>query len=296
MSSRIELYIGGSIFSGWLTVSVRRSLEHLAGSFELGLMLPGERIPSALRTGQSLTLRINGQTVISGWLDQVSQRISATRHQISINGRDKTGDLVDCAAIHPGSQWRNRTLAQIAADLCAPFGIAVRWQVNDDTAARPFSSFTLENSETVADALTRAARHRGVLVTSNADGDLVFTQAGNQQTDRLVLGENLLDADYNTDWRGRYSEYRVRGHGRGGGKRGDSESAPGWRPQWASSVMSRSVATGRKSSSPISRQTPPVHGSAPCGRCAVRLPVQNGFPPPCVAGSGMMAGYGMSIC
>ncbi|EOK5624279.1 hypothetical protein ABNL07_004940, partial [Escherichia coli] len=24
MSSRIELYIGGSIFSGWLTVSVRR--------------------------------------------------------------------------------------------------------------------------------------------------------------------------------------------------------------------------------------------------------------------------------
>ncbi|EOK6352932.1 hypothetical protein ACWAZI_005003, partial [Escherichia coli] len=25
MSSRIELYIGGSIFSGWLTVSVRRS-------------------------------------------------------------------------------------------------------------------------------------------------------------------------------------------------------------------------------------------------------------------------------
>ncbi|ENO8581475.1 phage tail protein [Shigella sonnei] len=225
MSSRIELYIGGSIFSGWLTVSVRRSLEHLAGSFELGLMLPGERIPSALRTGQSMTLRINGQTVISGWLDQVSQRISATRHQISISGRDKTGDLVDCAAIHPGSQWRNRTLAQIAADLCAPFGIAVRWQVNDDTAARPFSSFTLENSETVADALTRAARHRGVLVTSNADGDLVFTQAGSQQTDRLVLGDNLLDADYNTDWRGRYSEYRVRGHGRGGGKRGDSESA-----------------------------------------------------------------------
>ncbi|EOM5988197.1 phage baseplate assembly protein [Escherichia coli] len=208
-----------------MTVSVRRSLEHLAGSFELGLMLPGERIPSALRTGQSLTLRINGQTVISGWLDQVSQRISATRHQISISGRDKTGDLVDCAAIHPGSQWRNRTLAQIAADLCAPFGIAVRWQVNDDTAARPFSSFTLENSETVADALTRAARHRGVLVTSNADGDLVFTQAGSQQTDRLVLGDNLLDADYNTDWRGRYSEYRVRGHGRGGGKRGDSESA-----------------------------------------------------------------------
>ncbi|MGG9016297.1 phage baseplate assembly protein, partial [Escherichia coli] len=77
-----------------------------------------------------------------------------------------------------------------------------RGHVNDDTAARPFSSATLENSETFADARTRAARHRGVLVTINADGDLVFTQAGNQQTDRRVLGDNLLDADYTTDWRG----------------------------------------------------------------------------------------------
>ncbi|HIF3725257.1 TPA: hypothetical protein ACX0KR_005564, partial [Escherichia coli] len=25
MSSRVELYLGGEIFSGWLTVSVRRS-------------------------------------------------------------------------------------------------------------------------------------------------------------------------------------------------------------------------------------------------------------------------------
>ncbi|WP_407230669.1 hypothetical protein [Escherichia coli] len=118
----------------------------------------------------------------------------------------KQGDLVDCSAVHQGSQWRNRTLAQIAADLCAPFGISVRWQVNDVTAEKPFASFTLENSETVADALTRAARHRGVLVTSNAAGELVFTQAGSKQTDTLVLGENLLEAIYNDDHRMRYSE------------------------------------------------------------------------------------------
>ncbi|EKY5038734.1 phage tail protein [Escherichia coli] len=222
MHSKVELYLGSQIFTGWVTVSVRRSLEHLAGSFELGLMLPGERVPAIISPGQSVTLKINGQTVISGWLDQVNQRISATRYQITISGRDKTGDLVDCSAVHQGSQWRNRTLAQIAADLCAPFGISVRWQVNDATAEKPFASFTLENSETVADALTRAARHRGVLVTSNAAGELVFTQAGSRQTDTLVLGENLLEAIYNDDHRMRYSEYRIRGHGRGGGKSGDS--------------------------------------------------------------------------
>ncbi|HDJ0117902.1 TPA: phage tail protein, partial [Escherichia coli] len=73
--------------------------------------------------------------------------------------------------------------------------------------------------------LTRAARHRGVLVTSNAAGELVFTQAGSQRGDTLTLGENLLDLDHNVDHRLRHSEYRVRGHGRGGGHAGDALTA-----------------------------------------------------------------------
>nr|WP_249942232.1 hypothetical protein [Escherichia coli] len=55
-----------------------------------------------------MTLKINGQTVISGWLDQVNQSISATRYQITISGRDKTGDLVDCSAVHQGISGGNR--------------------------------------------------------------------------------------------------------------------------------------------------------------------------------------------
>ncbi|HAX5206068.1 TPA: phage tail protein [Escherichia coli] len=225
MTSNVELYLGQEIFTGWISVSVRRSLEHLAGTFELGVMMPGQAVPDALTPGGALTLKINGQTVITGWLDQVRQSLRAGCLQITLSGRDKTGDLVDCSAIHAGSQWHNRTLAQIAADLCAPFGVAVRWQVNDETAEKAFASFTLETSETVADALSRAARHRGVLVTSNAEGDLVFTQAGETATDTLTLGENLLEADFTDDRRNRYSEYLVKGHGRGGGQSGNSATA-----------------------------------------------------------------------
>ncbi|EAA6038695.1 phage tail protein [Salmonella enterica subsp. diarizonae] len=223
--SRVELFIGGGIFFGWVSVSVRRSLEHLAGSFELELMMPGQSLPDSITPGLPLKLQINGVTVITGYLDTVKHKITATSYKISITGRDKTGDLVDCSAVFKGSQWHNRTLEQIAGDLCKPFGIRVIWQVSDATAAKPFATFTLQLSETVSDALTRAARHRGVLVTSNADGDLVFTQAGNQQTDTLELGKNLLDADFTDDWRNRYSEYLVKGHGGGGGHRGEAKAA-----------------------------------------------------------------------
>lgn len=223
--TRVELFISGKIFSGWAGVSVRRSLEHLAGSFSLELMLPGQPVPDGIDPGQPLKLQINGVTVITGYLDTVKHKLTATSNKITITGRDKTGDLVDCSAVFKGSQWHNRTLEQIARDLCQPFGIAVYWQVSDATAAKPFATFTLQLSETVSDALTRAARHRGVLVTSNADGDLVFTQAGNQQTDTLELGKNLLDADFTDDWRNRYSEYLVKGHGGGGGHKGDAKMA-----------------------------------------------------------------------
>lgn len=223
--TRVELFISGKIFSGWAGVSVRRSLEHLAGSFSLELMLPGQPVPDGIDPGQPLKLQINGVTVITGYLDTVKHKLTATSNKITITGRDKTGDLVDCSAVFKGSQWHNRTLEQIAGDLCKPFGIRVIWQVSDATAAKPFATFTLQLSETVSDALTRAARHRGVLVTSNADGDLVFTQAGNQQTDTLELGKNLLDADFTDDWRNRYSEYLVKGHGGGGGHAGDAKMA-----------------------------------------------------------------------
>ncbi|HAT1683970.1 TPA: phage tail protein [Klebsiella oxytoca] len=225
MRSDVTLRVGGQIFTGWTGVSITRSLEHLAGSFSLDLMLPGKPVPDGLTPGLPLTLAINGQTVITGWLDTVKHAITATSNKVTVSGRDRTGDLVDCSAVFKGSQWHNRTLAQIAQDLCQPFGITVRWQVGDATAAKPFATFTLQLSETVSDALTRAARHRGVLITSNAAGDLVFTQAGRQQTGTLELGKNLLAADFTDDWRNRYSEYLVKGHGGGGGHQGDARMA-----------------------------------------------------------------------
>ncbi|EDT6434631.1 phage tail protein, partial [Salmonella enterica subsp. enterica] len=114
MNSRIELFISGKVFSGWTGVSVRRSLEHLAGSFELELMMPGQPVPDGIAPGLPLKLQINGVTVITGYLDTVKHKITATSNKISITGRDKTGDLVDCSAVFKGSQWHNRTLEQIA--------------------------------------------------------------------------------------------------------------------------------------------------------------------------------------
>lgn len=61
-------------------------------------------------------------------------------------------------AIFTGGSWSGRTLSQIATDLCAPFGIAVRWEVTDAAASKAFGVFKLEHSETVYETMDNIER------------------------------------------------------------------------------------------------------------------------------------------
>lgn len=223
--NNVELKVDGKIFSGWTSVTVNRSIETMAGYFDLGVNVQTSTDLSSLAPGKPFTLSIDGQTVITGYTDGRRRQMGADSMKITIAGRDKTADLIDCAAIYKGGQWKKRTLEQIARDLCQPYGVVVRWELTDAESAAPFTSFTLDHSETVYEALGRAARARGVLITSNAAGDLVFTRADESHSDRLVLGENLLSVDFDEDYRDRFSEYTVKGHGRSNGKVGDTVDA-----------------------------------------------------------------------
>ncbi|EBF8397256.1 baseplate protein [Salmonella enterica subsp. enterica] len=225
MMNNVELKVDGKIFSGWTSVTVNRSIETMAGYFDLGVNVQTSTDLSSLAPGKPFTLSIDGQTVITGYTDGRRRQMGADSMKITIAGRDKTADLIDCAAIYKGGQWKKRTLEQIARDLCQPYGVVVRWELTDAESAAPFTSFTLDHSETVYEALGRAARARGVLITSNAADDLVFTRADESHSDRLVLGENLLSVDFDEDYRDRFSEYTVKGHGRSNGKVGDTVDA-----------------------------------------------------------------------
>lgn len=225
MSNTVTLRTDGRLFTGWTSVSVTRSIESVAGYFELGVNVPPGTDLSGLAPGKKFTLEIEGQIVCTGYIDSRRRQMTADSMKIIIAGRDKTADLIDCAAVYSGGQWKNRTLEQIARDLCAPYGVTVRWELSDKESSAAFPGFTLDHSETVYEALVRASRARGVLMTSNAAGELVFSQAASTATDELVLGENLLTLDFEEDFRDRFSEYTVKGYARANGAEGDDIDA-----------------------------------------------------------------------
>lgn len=207
MQPDVRLTVDGQTYRGWTEVLIRRGIEQVAGTFELTVTerWAGQDEPWPIRQGRQCALSVDGQAVISGYVDELLPSFDHQSHSVVVVGRDKTGDLVDCSAIAATGAWRDRTLLQVARDIARPFGIKVTAETD---VGSPFTVAALQEGETAWEALERAARMRGVLMVADAAGDLVITRAGKQRVGTpLVQGQNVLSARATFSMRDRYSQY-----------------------------------------------------------------------------------------
>lgn len=205
----VLLTVDGHDWAGWKNYRINLGMQQLSGSFDLSLTdrWAGQTVRRALRAGAPCTLHYDGQLLITGYLDSVTPSYDAEQHSLSVSGRDKTADLVDCSA-RP-TQWIGRGLADVARELCAPFGIGV---IDQAGANAPFRSLKPNDGETVFEVLDQAARIRGVLLITDGRGNLVITRAGRERADdTLVLGRNVLSGSGNFDLRDVFSTYTFKG-------------------------------------------------------------------------------------
>ncbi|MFZ5566662.1 MAG: phage baseplate assembly protein [Pseudomonadota bacterium] len=211
-SQRVELLVGGRVYGGWKRVEVQRSIEQMAGGFilELTHRWPGVDVAPGLREGLPCQVLLGGDVVITGYIDQFEPDLSDANCSIRVEGRDKTGDLVDCSAVHKGGQWANVPLERIVRDIARPFGISVALQPGLNQGA-PFKSFALEDGERAFDAIDRACRLRSVLCTSTPLGEIWLGEAGDTGTGvTLQEGVNLKRISATHSWKDRYSRIIVK--------------------------------------------------------------------------------------
>lgn len=220
------LKVDGVFYGGWKSLRVTRSIEQMAGTFELEVTerWPGHPESSPIKPGRPCQLLLDGEPVITGYVDTVSPDYDASRHTIRVAGRDKTADLVDCSAIYKSGQWHKVKIDQLARDLLKPFGIPVVVEADVGSA---FSSWNIQEGESVFECLERAARMKALLLTSNNLGELVITRAGRTRLEHgLVEGRNIKSARGEFSWKDRFSIYKVKGQARLGGDGDNVHAAP----------------------------------------------------------------------
>ncbi|MDF7670234.1 contractile injection system protein, VgrG/Pvc8 family [Orbaceae bacterium ESL0721] len=224
----VTLHVGTKIFSGWVSVNINRSIEEVAGSFQLTFSSSRYISSGEIAVGSACHIEVDGIRVITGYIDDFTVTLSGKNYLLTIAGRDKSADLIDSAAIYRSGRWRNVPLAKIAADLCEPFGIEVIWDVDDSCASAPFKWMQIEPGETVFEILARAARQRGILMTSDTYGNLLFTTASSRIITNLTMGDDrepvITRIDMCHSWRDRFSLYRTIGDSAAGTNWGETQS------------------------------------------------------------------------
>jgi len=214
----VALLVDGVLYSGWTEVSITRALEAASGAFSVTLTerWPGQTTQWPIFVGSAVQVYIGQDIVISGWVDQVAPTLTGSSHSITVSGRDRTADIIDCSAVNRPGEWRGKKIEAIAQDLCDPFGITVKAEVSTGAA---IEKCTLQPGETVFEAIERAIKKKGVMLTSDTDGSLVIIKSGSSRFSmQLKEGENLISVGGDFSGTDRYSKYIVEAQGDGYGE------------------------------------------------------------------------------
>ncbi len=220
----LSLEAGGKLYRGWKSAVIDQGIDQISGGYQLEIIdrWNGQSVSWPIVPGDQCVLRIGDDTVITGAVDTTAIEFDARRHTVSVTGRDRTGDLVDCAAVHSPDQW-SLPLEQIARILAAPFGIKVGADLATGDA---FVDFKLQQGECAFAAIDRMCKMRGVLPVSDSLGGLRITRAGTSTTSTaLIEGKNILGAKGEFSWSQRFSKVIVKGQSGGAGVSDDATAA-----------------------------------------------------------------------
>lgn len=277
---RVTLEVADLVFGPWTNVEVVRDLTEISGSFSLtyydevradrairaGLRRWRAQAPALVQLvpGQKARVKIDGELVLVGWIDDVELEDAPDRLGAIVRGRDVTGDLVDCAATVDGpAEFKKITLLELCRRICAPFGIPVKSDIGD---GRTFEKFSIDVAETAMSAMEKATRQAAVLLTSDGIGNLVLTKSGTGRApEPLRRGHNVHEARTQFSHRQRFSVYIYKSQQSGsGGTPALDHTAPVMQgqlnpaPPAPGAAAAQVVRTGRATDPEVTRYRPRV--------------------------------------
>lgn len=208
-SDDVTILIDGRTLAGWTDVRITRGVERLPSDFELRLTerYPGEVDAMIIKPGDPCEVSIGADIVITGYVDRVVPAFDQRQHSVTVSGRGKCQDLVDCAAEWPGGQITGSSVLEIARKLSAPYGIEVN--AVDDPGA-PIPTFNLMRGETPFEIIERLCRFRQLLAYDDEDGNLVLARSSTKRAaSGFAQGVNVESATAMWSADQRFSEYRA---------------------------------------------------------------------------------------
>jgi prophage tail gpP-like protein len=210
-ASEFVLRLGGQPYTGWEEISVTRDLTRMSGEFSLRLSrVTSDGLAPQVEPGRAAAVEIDGLPILKGWIDVKAVAYDKQSVSLTVTGRDRVADLIDCAATVSGPyEYRNLPLDRVIAAICQRYNISVH---NQAGALPNVARLAIQPGETAFDFIERACRSAGILPVSDGIGGLVLVKPASARSEgALVFGGNILSGDVSVDATERHSLYVVKG-------------------------------------------------------------------------------------
>lgn len=223
MTDDLSLIINGAVISGWQSIRVTRGIERFPSDFSVVMTerYPGEAQSyfDVMQSGDAVTVKLGADTVLTGYVDRFIPTYTPSGHTITVSGRSKCADLVDCSAEWPNGQISNASVKEIAEKLAKPYGIKVKQLTPEkvvpgfdgtDLTSTIIPQFNLDFGATPYDVVEEKSRYMSLLVYDSVDGNMVLSQAGSgKMASGFKEGVNVQTATMSFAMDQRFSDYTV---------------------------------------------------------------------------------------
>ncbi len=171
------LRVNGSPFDNFLSGSVNIRLDVLCNTFSF-VMVRSETDPLPFKLGDACEVLVNDVKVLTGVIEAMTIDYDQEDHRIELVGRDTTSDLLDSSMLKLSDLGKGITLKAIIEKVISNIGSKIK--VIDNANPDSFNSVndlaSPEPGKGAFEFVEKLARQRQVLLTSDADGNVVITQ------------------------------------------------------------------------------------------------------------------------
>lgn len=254
--NQFNITVNNKTYTSWESVEVNIDMEQLSRAFSLTTSIPNSEAIS-INKGDSIIIDIDGEKVLTGYIDTISISESDDSSQLILTGRDKVSDFIDSKVDNTNfatpigfEDVLKKVLTNIGYNVVSANGLLKLPYIgsNDNKISIINNYGTIEKfstnegiafnfAEEAFDLVKRLADKRGIILGTNGNGDITIDKIAPTQTltslIRLLEHSNINNIKRPTlkdSMANRFNEYRVVSTSSGGAKQvsftGDSTTDP----------------------------------------------------------------------
>ena len=209
------------VYEGWTSISIKKSLENLSGSFSIGMTQLFNTTNTingfTIKEGDKCILTIDDEPIINGYIDTLNINYSDTSHSIQVSGRDKTSDLIDSSLMETADLNAPYTAKQLIENALRILGLQNDIKVIDNIGAEKYTEdFDAGAGKNAWKQLDKYLQKKSIFATVNTDGNIVLFRGSFGQTNQslfnLIQGgnvNNILRGSRSGDFSKRFNKISV---------------------------------------------------------------------------------------